>query len=111
MRYDEIYKVGREDYKAFVEQIEPEFRRIDTIKANNFTDTRIFSKNTNELLCARISWAEDMKKPEEYYIINMPEDYERRAPIPKLRLNLETREEVQAFFNAISRMNKVNSND
>ena len=38
----------------------------------------------------------------------MPDDDERCKPIPKLKLNLKTREEVQAFFNILSKMNKEN---
>jgi len=41
----------------------------------------------------------------------MPDNDERRAPIPKMKLVLETREEVQAFFDAISKMNKEHKND
>jgi len=41
----------------------------------------------------------------------MPDDDERREPIPKIKLELETREEVQAFFDAISKINKEHKND
>ena len=38
----------------------------------------------------------------QYYFFEMPEPYERQAPIPKLQITLTTKEEVQAFFNFIS---------
>ena len=41
----------------------------------------------------------------------MPDDDERRNPIPKMKVVLETREEVQKFFDAISKANKENKND
>jgi histidinol-phosphate/aromatic aminotransferase/cobyric acid decarboxylase-like protein len=43
---------------------------------------------------------------EKYYIYNLPQPEERNPDIPKCRITLETREEVQAFLDAIARMNK-----
>ena len=59
------------------------------------------NKNTNKLLCAREYCSlEDV--PEKYYIFEIPDNDERQAPIPKYQLKLETKEEVQAFFDFLA---------
>lgn len=106
-----IFSVSRDDYKSFVEQIKPEYRQIETIDGRIKTITKIFSKETGKCLCSRISYREK-STPEKYFIFEMPEDYERRAPIPHMKLKLETKEEVQAFFDAVLKMQKEkNKND
>lgn len=109
-----IYEVTRDDYKAFVEQIIPGCGKVEQVEAGIYHFTYIYSKKTGKKLCGKRSFIGEnshKKQPEKYYIYEMPEDSERRAPIPKMKLVLETREEVQAFFDAISKMNKEHKND
>ena len=40
----------------------------------------------------------------------MPEDYERQAPIPKQQVVLETKEQVQAFFDFLAKKAKEENN-
>ena len=106
-----IYEVTREDYKAFVEQIKRGAGRVEIITAKPYQFSNIISQKTGKRLCGRKTFiGENSHKhiPEKYYIYEMPDDDERCKPIPKLRLNLKTREEVQAFFNILSKMNKEN---
>ena len=108
-----IYEVTREDYKAFVEQIKHGAGRVETITAKSYQFSNIISQKTGKRLCGRKTFiGENSHKhiPEKYYIYEMPDDDERCAPIPKLRLHLETREEVQAFFNILSKMDKEKNN-
>ena len=77
MKNESIYRVTRDDYKAFVEQIKPECRDVRTIKLDTRTITKTFSKSTQDCLCSRITYNEN--KPEEYYIFKTPKDGERRA--------------------------------
>ena len=110
-----IYEVTRNDYKGFVEQIKPECRRVEIEEVDKkHTVTKIFSTNTGKCLCSRVTYSADYgePEPEKYYVFEMPEKYERQAPIPKQQLILETKEEVQAFFDFLAKKNKKeNKND
>ena len=77
---ESIYEVTRNDYTSFVEQIKPEFRRVEVAKIDpTHTATKIFSKNTDKCLCSRLTYTADYgdPEPEKYYIFEMPENYER----------------------------------
>ena len=100
-----IYEVTRDDYKSFVEQIKPECREVKTMSLPHKTITRIFSKASGICLCSRASYHDD-KRREKYYIFNMPAPEERNAPVPHVKLELKTKEEVQAVFDAFSKMRK-----
>ena len=108
--FDEsIFEVTRNDYKGFVEQIKPDCRRIEVVQINStHTAAKIFSKNTGKCLCSRVAYSADYgePEPERYYIFEMPEDYERQAPIPKQQIVLKTKEEVQAFFDFLAKKAK-----
>lgn len=111
---NEIYEVTRNDYKSFIEQIIPGSGKVEQIDAGVYHFTYIYSKKTGKKLCGKRSYiGEDTHKkhPEKYYIYEMPNDDERRNPIPKIKVVLETREEVQKFFDALSKANKENKND
>ena len=98
---ESVYEVTRADYTSFVEQIKPEYRRVEIQEIDPIhTATKIFSKNTNKCLCSRITYTAEYGdlEPEVYYIFEMPEDYERQAPIPKIKITLNSKEEAQKFF-------------
>ena len=104
-----IYEVTRGDYKTFVEQIKPEYREVKTEQVGDtHTATKIYSKKTNKCLCSRVMYSANYgePEPEKYYIFEMPDNDERRAPIPHYQLKLETKEEVQAFFNFLQEQQK-----
>ena len=103
---DEIFEVSREEYSGFVEQIKKEARdiKVESPDSSDIIETRIYSKNTQKLLCARVS--NEITQEEKYYVVEMPEDYERKAPIPKRILELKTKEEVQKFFDYLSKLQK-----
>lgn len=110
-----IYEVTRNEYKGFVEQIKPECRRVAIEEVDKkHTATKIFSINTEKCLCSRVTYSADYgtSEPEKYYIFEMPENYERQAPIPKQQIVLKTKEEVQAFFDFLAKeTKKENKND
>ena len=114
MMENSIYEVYRDDYKGFVNQIKPECREI---KIEDIGTThvafKIFSKKNNKCLCSRVACKPEsgFEEPEKYYIFEMPDDDERCAPIPVYKLNLESKEEVQAFFDAVAKLQKEHSND
>lgn len=105
--FDERYKVYREDYKNFIETFKPEFRHIEENDDNNAHITQVFSINSNECLCARISYED---RPEEYYIFNLPAPEERIPPIPKQRIVLNDIKQVQAFFDGLQKMQELHKN-
>ena len=108
-----IYEVTRNEYKGFIEQIKPEHRRVETVEIDDrHTATKTFSINTGKCLCSRLTYIADYgePEPEKYYIFEMPENYERQAPIPKRQIVLESKEEVQAFFDFLAKQIKEEKN-
>lgn len=109
-----IYEVSREEYKAFIGQLIPECGETQTIKKGIYAFSNIISKKTGKRLCGRRTFiGENNYKPqsEKYYIYEYPDADERQDPIPKIKITLETQQEVQAFFDAVSKMNKERQND
>lgn len=108
-----IYEVTRDDYKGFVNQIKPEYRDV---KIEEIGDThiaaKIYSKKTGKCLCSRVAYSADYgdPDPEKYYIFEMPDDDERCAPIPVQRITLTSKEEVQAFFDAVKKLQEEQKN-
>ena len=96
-----IYEVERDEYAGFIGQLNKEMMDVEQYYENNMTIMKIKSKNTGIHLCTRIIPDEGM---EHYFIFNMPADDERIAPKPVLKINLNTKEEVQAFFNALNKI-------
>lgn len=112
---ESLFSVTRNEYKVFVEQIKPDCRRVEEVElSNNSTAIKIFSNKTGKCLCSRVSYTPltegEECRPEEYYIFEMPDDDERQEYKARPRLVLETREEVQAFVNLMSKMQKEQNN-
>ena len=102
MNNRELFEVTRTDYKAFVERILPGAGVVSTNEDE--TIVSITSARTGTLWCEREKINEE--SPEKYYIFDYPEQDEWGPPIPKARITLETKEEVQAFFDALAKMRK-----
>lgn len=100
---EDIFEVTRRDYQSFVERIIPGKGKVD--EQDGFI--KIYSVATGRCLCGRKSTEE----AEKYYIFNYPEDDEWGPPIPKVRINLETKEEVQALFDALAELRKQNESN
>ena len=95
-----IYEVERDEYAGFIGQLNKQMMDVEQYYENDLTIMKIRSKNTGVHLCTRIISDEG----EHYYIFNMPVDDERVAPKPVLKVTLDTKEEVQAFFNALNKL-------
>lgn len=106
---DSVFLVERDDYKSFVERLKKEKMRIEDIQEREFSIVKIFSQSSGKCLCSRKTYNEGAH-PEEYYIFEYPEQDEWGPPIPKRKLVLETKEEVQAFFDALSKLQKEKKN-
>ena len=108
-----IYEVSHIDYTSFIEQIKPEYRKIKIEEiGNNHIASKVYSAKTGKCLCSRVTYSGDYEderyQPEKYYIFGMPDNDERRPPIPKLRLNLENTKEIQAFLNFLAKQQEEN---
>ena len=100
---ESIFLVEREDYKAFIERLKSE---VIEVKEEELTRssaaTKVFSKKTGKCLCSRV-YSKD--EDEKYYIFDFPDDDEWGPPIPKRKITLETKEQVQLLFDFIRRKN------
>ena len=111
---ESIFEVTRADYMSFIEQIKPEYREIKVVNIDPIhTATKVFSKNTGKCLCSRLTYTAQYgdPEPEIYYIFEMPENYERLAPIPKTQIVLNSKEEVQKFFDYFAQKRKEKKDD
>ena len=98
-----IYEVDRDDYAGFIGQLNRSMCEVENFKQDDISIIKIISKNTKSHLCTRIITQDG---EEHYYIFNMPEANERIEPKPIMKVSLDTKEEVQAFFDAISKLQK-----
>lgn len=96
-----IYEVTRDEYVGFLGQLNKTMMDIEQFYEENLTIMKVRSKNTGIHLCTRIIPKEG---DEHYYIFNMPADDERVAPKPVMKITLESKDEVQAFFDALNKL-------
>lgn len=108
MQNKEIFEVTKADFRAFAERLKRGCCHTETTQPEeDFLQMYTYSNRTGALLCGR---EKQLDSPEKYYIFNYPEEDEWGPPIPKMKLTLETAEEVQAFFDALKKM-KEQQND
>lgn len=99
---NEIYAVERDDYAAFIGQLNKNLMDVVEKRDEDTLTLQIFSQKTNKHLCSRVITLEDGN--EEYFIFNYPDSDERIAPKPVMKITLETKEEVQEFFNILNKI-------
>ena len=101
---ESIFEVAREDYKAFVERLIPGMGEVKEEELDRWTvATKIYSKRTGKCWCSRVCKEEEKEK---YFIFEYPDDDEWGSPVPKMKITLETKEEVQALFDALTELRK-----
>lgn len=103
-----IYEVSRDEYAGFIGQLDKTKMDVEQFFEDHTTFIKIKSKATGTLLCTRII-PEDEK--EHYFVFNMPLDEERTAAKPVRKITLETQEEVQSFINALSKIQRGETNE
>lgn len=101
---NEIYEVEREDYITFIGQLDMNKMDSEQYHYEDCDIVKIVSIKTNKHLCTRIT--DHINQKETYFIFNYPDDDERREPKAVCKIKLDSREEVQAFFDAISKLQK-----
>ena len=96
-----IYEVDRDEYVGFIGQINKQMMDVEQFFEEDLTILKVKSKATGTHLCTRI-----IPKDGEphYYVFNMPADNERVKPKPVMKITLDTREEVQHFFDALNKL-------
>ncbi len=104
----DIYEVERNDYVGFIGQLNKTMMDVEQSYYDNYTSILIRSKSTNKALCERIIYEDG---DEKYYVYNMPQDEERIVPKAIRQITLETQEEVQAFFDALNKIQKEKKDD
>lgn len=105
---EEIYQVERNDYAGFIGQINAKMTDIEEEILEDRHIIKIKSQKTGIILCARVIMNDGQ---EYYYVYNMPLEEERVAPKKIMQVKLETQEEVQEFFNALSKVLKEQHHD
>lgn len=103
---DEIYEVSRAEYASFVQTIKPECRKLERIDKGEYEILNIFGKESGKHFTSKITYKPDSKKyePEKYYIYELPDAREGIAPQPRVKVILETKEEVQAFLTGMKKL-------
>lgn len=100
---DDIYEVSRDEYVGFIGQINKNMMDVEQYYEEDSTIVKIKSKTTGIYLCSRIIPKDDI---ERYYVFNMPLDEERVPPKPVCKIQLDGKEEVQTFFNALASLQR-----
>ena len=103
-----IYEVERDDYVGFIGQLNKQMMDVEQTYKDDSNILSIYSKTTGKHLCTRIISQDGTEK---YYVINMPEGNERVEKKRVLQIKLETKEEVQAFFDALNKIQKEKKDD
>ena len=106
--YNDIYEVDRDDYAGFIGQLNKTMMDVEQKYEEHITRISIFSKKTNTLLCTRIITDEGEEK---YFVYDMPLEEERIAPKPVMKITLDSKEQVQAFFDALNKLQGAKTND
>ena len=104
---NDIYEVSRDEYAGFIGQLNKQMCDIEQYFEDEMTIIKIKSKATGTHFCTRIIPENDV---EHYFVFNMPADNERVAPKPVMKVTLETKEEVQTFFDALNKLQKGDKN-
>ena len=100
---DDIYEVERNEYAGMIGQMKTECFDMEREHTDECTIIKLISKKTNKLITKRIIHENG---EEQYFIYEMPDNDERTAPKRIRQITLETREEVEHFFKALSELQR-----
>ena len=98
-----IFEVTRDEYVGFIREINPNSRIMEKEEDEHAVRLRVVSNKTGKTLCERIIPEEG---DELYYVYEMPDPDERIPPKPIQKITLETPEEVQAFMDILSKLQR-----
>ena len=105
---NDIYEVTRDEYAGFIGQLNKQMCDVEQYFEDGLTIMKIKSKATGTHFCTRIIPEDDV---EHYFVFNMPLPEERVAPKPVMKVTLDTKEQVQAFFDVLGKLQQEKKND
>lgn len=105
---NDIYEVTRDEYAGFISGLNKQMCEVEQCYEEHMTIMKIKSKLRGTHLCTRIIPDDDI---EHYYIFNMPLKEESIPNKPVMKVTLETKEEVQHFFDALAKLQQEKKND
>lgn len=104
----DLYEVTRDEYKGFVAQIQPSCVTMVTEELGRSKIARWgYSNKTQRKLFGQIYNDEDYEY--KYYVFEMPDNNERKAPPVVRHVVLNDPQDVEDFFKALS--NCVNAEE
>ena len=102
-----IYEVTRDEYTGFISQIKPECKTVEVIgRGEPYTEIHTYSLDKSRHFAMRSISDEEGEK---YFVYEMPHNDERCAAKPVVKYTLETKEEVQKFFEILGNLQKGGS--
>lgn len=101
--YNDIYEVERDQYAGLIGEMKTDCFDMEKEYNDEYTSVRLVSKATNTLITERLIYEDGTEK---YYIYNLPQNEERLAPKKIRKYELQTKEEVQAFFEVLNKLQK-----
>ena len=96
-----IYEVTRDEYAGFIGGLKKDACEVEQIYDEHMTIMKIKSKARGTHFCTRVIPDDDV---EHYYIFNMPLAEESVPNKPVLKISLDTKEDVQAFFDVLNKL-------
>lgn len=99
----DIFEVSRDEYAGLIGEMKVKCFDMEKEYQNTDIYIRLKSKKTGKLITERIIHD---NSEEQYYIFELPNIDERLAPKKIRQYQLETKEEVQAFFNILNKLQK-----
>ena len=102
-----IYEVSRDEYAGVVAQINPQFADIEKYHEADCTFIKIVSKKGIHFTTRIIA----DNGEEGYYVFNLPSAEESLPPKVIRKITLETKEDVQTFFDVLNKLQEEKKND
>lgn len=97
------FEVDRDWYVSFIGQLNKSMMDVEQSYFEDISVLKVRSKKTGKLLCTRMITNDNN---EFYYIFEMPDDDERVEPKPVMKITLDDRNDVQAFFDILNKIQK-----
>jgi len=105
---NDIYQVDRDDYVGVISQINPQTSNVETFHEEYGTIIKIKNKDGVHFTTRIIP---NNEEDELYYVFTLPSGEDRLPPKAIRKITLNTRDAVQDFFNALSKLQKEKKND
>lgn len=96
---ENTFEVSRDEFVGFIQQIKRECLYV--IPDGGDRETNYYSADGTRHFAKHIH--SDEKENDKYYVYEMPFDNERCAPRVIRKYTLETKEEVEAFFEILKK--------